>query len=188
MGGSELELIQRALHDDDLEAWAQIMTNYKRAVFGICLGILRNAADAEDTAQEAFIRAYEKLHTYKIERKFSTWLFTVAANLCKNKLRRAKFSLPLKRDDLLAGAEPGADELAAQDALQAAVRRALDRLRFDYRAPMLLRFYADLDYKEIAAVLGVPEGTVKTRLHRGKRELKRMLEQEGGLEHGRQAA
>lgn len=187
MGESELVLIQRAL-DKDMEAWAQIMTNYKRAVFGICLGILRNVADAEDTTQEAFIRAYEKLHTYNLQRKFSTWMFTVAANLCKNKLRRAKFSLPLKNSDLLEGTEPGADELVAQDALQRAVRRALDRLRFDYRAPMVLRFYADLDYKDIAVVLGIPEGTVKTRLHRGKQELKRMLEQEGGLEHGRQAA
>lgn len=186
MGESELRLIQRALNQD-MEAWAQIMTNYKRAVFGIALGILKNAAEAEDTAQEAFIRAYEKLHTYNIQRKFSTWLFTVTANLCKNKLRRAKFSVPLKNEHLVEGTDDP-DAMVAQDKLQKSIRQALERLRFDYRAPLVLRFYADLDYKDIAEVLGVPEGTIKTRLHRGKQELKRMLEQEGGLTHGRQAA
>jgi len=184
MGESELRLIQRALNRD-MEAWAQIMNNYKRAVFGISLGILRNAADAEDTTQEAFIRAYEKLHTYNLKRKFSTWLFTVAANLCKNKLRRAKFSVPLRRPHTLADDTDPA-QLAAQDALQQTVRRALDRLRFDYRAPLVLRFYADLDYKDIARVLGIPEGTVKTRLHRGKQALRQQLEQEGGRERERQ--
>lgn len=184
MGESELGLIQRALNQD-MEAWAQIMINYKRAVFGIALGILHNTADAEDTAQEAFIRAYEKLHTYNLKRKFSTWLFTVTANLCKNKLRRAKFTVPLKQANWLEGGDDPA-ELAAKDELQQTVRQALDRLRFNYRAPMVLRFYADLDYKEISEVLDIPEGTVKTRLHRGKQELKRLLGQEGGLDHGRQ--
>lgn len=184
MGESELGLIQRALNQD-MEAWAQIMTNYKRAVFGIAYGLLRNAADAEDTAQEAFIRAYEKLHTYNMKQKFSTWLFTVTANLCKNKLRRARFVLPLRHVQQDEGDDPA--EIVAQDQLQQAVRRALGRLRFDYRAPLMLRFYADLDYQDIAQVLGVPEGTVKTRLHRAKQELKHLLDQEGGLEHGRQA-
>jgi len=186
MGESELELIQRSLNQD-MEAWAQIMINYKRAVFGVSLGILRNTADAEDTAQEAFIRAYEKLHTYNMQRKFSTWLFTVAANLCKNKLRRAKFSTALKEEQWVEGGEDPA-QIHERDELQQKVRKALDKLRFDYRAPMVLRFYADLDYKEIADVLGVPEGTVKTRLHRGKQDLKKIMDKEGGLEHGRQTA
>jgi RNA polymerase sigma-70 factor (ECF subfamily) len=186
MGESELRLIQRALNRD-MEAWAEIMNNYKRAVFGVSLGILKNVADAEDTTQEAFIRAYEKLHTYNMQKKFSTWLFTVAANLCKNKLRRAKFSTALKSESMLVDERDPA-MIAAQDEMQQKVRKALDNLRYDYRAPMVLRFYADLDYKEIAEVLDVPEGTIKTRLHRGKQELRRLLEQEGGLEHGRQTA
>jgi RNA polymerase sigma-70 factor (ECF subfamily) len=186
MGESELRLIQRALNRD-MEAWAEIMTNYKRAVFGVSLGILKNVADAEDTTQEAFIRAYEKLHLYNMQKKFSTWLFTVAANLCKNKLRRAKFSTSLKNEAYLVDERDPA-MIAAQDEMQERVRKALDNLRYDYRAPMVLRFYADLDYKEIAEVLDVPEGTIKTRLHRGKEELRRLLEKEGGLEHGRQTA
>jgi len=186
MGEGELQLIQRALNQD-MEAWAQIMSNYKRAVFGVSLGILRNATDAEDAAQEAFIRAYEKLHTYDLKRKFSTWLFTVTANLCKNKLRRARFSVPLRDSYDAPSPDDTPAEAAALDALQETVRRGLDRLRFEYRAPLTLRFYADLDYKDIADVLGIPEGTVKTRIHRGKQELKRWLEKEGGLDHGRQA-
>lgn len=186
MGEGELRLIQRALNQD-LEAWAQIMSNYKRAVFGIALGILRNAADAEDATQEAFIRAYERLHTYDLSRKFSTWLFAVTANLCKNKLRRARFSVPLQSNYDVAGEDDPAAEAAA-DARAELVRRGLNRLRFDYRAPLTLRFYAGLEYKEIAEILNVPEGTIKTRIHRAKQELKRWLEKEGGLEHGRQAA
>lgn len=177
MAEGELELIRRSLNGE-IEAWGEIVCRYKEAVFGVAMGILGNAADAEDASHDAFIRAYENLRRYDLSRRFSTWLFAIAANLCKNKLRRERFFTPLRHASrLVAKANPA--EQVAKDELAMKVRESLDELSFKYRAPLVLRFYADMDYKEIAQALNLPEGTVKTRLHRGKLELKRILEQKG---------
>jgi RNA polymerase sigma-70 factor (ECF subfamily) len=178
MGEGELELIQQALQGD-IDAWGEIVRRYKSAVFGVALGILGNPADAEDAAQDAFIRAFENLHRYDLKRKFSTWLFTVTANLCKNKLRREKFFTPLKNLAQLRGPAEDPAEQVAREEREALVQQALQSLDEKYRAPLVLRFYGDLDYKEIAQALSLPEGTVKTRIHRGKAALKRWLETKG---------
>jgi RNA polymerase sigma-70 factor (ECF subfamily) len=174
---SERELIEKSL-SGDLDSWGKIVTRYKQAVFGVSLHILGRPADAEDAMKDAFIRAYQSLHTFDIERKFSTWLFTVTANICKNKLRREKFFSPLKHISKVVGGEDPA-RTAARDERHQMLRDSLQELDESYRMPMVLRFYQDMDYKEIAEVLQLPEGTVKTRLHRGKLELKRILEAKG---------
>lgn len=173
----ELELIQRSL-DGELEAWGEIVKRYKQAVFGIALGILGNPADAEDATQDAFIRAYENLHRYDLKRKFSTWIFTIVSNICKNQLRRQRFG-SIEDEARIAATNGDPAREVLRDEHSKLVREALNRLRFDYRAPLILRYYAGLDYKEIARVLRIPEGTVKTRIHRGKAELRRILEEKG---------
>lgn len=179
MGEGELELIRRSLNGQ-IEAWGEIVSRYKEAVFGVAMGILGNAADAEDASHDAFIRAYENLRRYDLSRRFSTWLFAITANLCKNKLRRERFFAPLRHASrLAANSNFNPAEQAAKEELSMKVRESLDELSFKYRAPLVLRFYADMDYKEIAHALNLPEGTVKTRLHRGKLELRRILEQKG---------
>lgn len=177
VGEGELELIRRSLNGE-IEAWGEIVRRYKEAVFGVAMGILGNAADAEDISHDAFIRAYENLRRYDLSRRFSTWLFAITANLCKNKLRRERFFAPLRHASRIAAASNPAEQVAKEE-LSTKVRESLNELSFKYRAPLVLRFYADLDYKEIAQALDLPEGTVKTRLHRGKLELKRILEQKG---------
>lgn len=181
MGEGELELIQRALHGDT-SAWGEIVRRYKDAVFGIAIGILGNPADAEDATHDAFIRAYEGLHTFHLDKRFSTWIFAVTANVCKNKLRRERIFTPLKYISRLTKGSDPAQQLAHQERTQI-IRDAIDQLGPAYRAPLVLRYYADLDYKEIAEALGLPEGTVKTRLHRAKAQLKRILEQKGVTGH-----
>jgi RNA polymerase sigma-70 factor (ECF subfamily) len=173
----ELELLQQALAGD-LEAWGEMVTRYKRAVFGIALGILGNPADAEDATQDAFIRAYENLRRYDLRRRFSTWIFTIVSNICKNRLRQERFTSRLEDETQVPG---GADPaLAAVEAERGRlIKEALSELDFKYRAPLVLRYYSDLDYQEIAQILGLPEGTVKTHLHRGKAELKKILERKG---------
>jgi|FaiFalFF_MnMetaG_3_1042247.scaffolds.fasta_scaffold01324_4 RNA polymerase sigma-70 factor (ECF subfamily) len=183
MGAGELELIQRALHGD-VDAWGEIVRRYKDAVFGIALGILGNPADAEDAAHDAFIRAYEGLHTFHLEKRFSTWIFAVTANVCKNKLRRERLFAPLKYISKLTKGSDPAQQLAQEERTRT-IREAIEQLKPAYRMPLVLRYYADLDYKEIAEALGLPEGTVKTRLHRAKAELKRILEQKGVAHHAR---
>lgn len=173
----ELELLRRSLAGD-LKAWGEIVQRYKRAVFGIAMGILGNAADAEDAAQDAFIRAYENLRRFDLSRRFSTWIFTIVSNICKNRLRRERIRerIPDARQ-IPGGADPA--EEAAWEERGGLIKEALAELGFKYRAPLVLRYYSELDYKEIAQILGLPQGTVKTRLHRGKAELRRILELKG---------
>ena len=81
----------RASLAGETEAWGEIVSRYKEAVFGLCLGFLRNRADAEDLTHDAFIRAYVNLRRYRLDKKFSTWLFTIASNLCRNRLRYRRY-------------------------------------------------------------------------------------------------
>ncbi len=181
MGQGELELLQETMNGN-LEAWGEIVRRYQDATYGIALGILKNSADAEDIAQDAFIRAYQKLDLYDMSKKFSTWLFTITANLAKNRLRRERFLAPLKDTVPLFGGEDPA-EAAERDERQTLVQEALASLDDKYRMPLVLRFYGELDYREVAEALGVPEGTVKTRIHRGKQALKDRLTAKGVTDH-----
>ena len=172
----EVSLLRASL-SGETDAWGEIIGRYKDAVFGLCLGFLRNRADAEDLTHDAFIRAYVNLRRYDIEKRFSTWLFTIAANLCRNRLRYRRnhpvAELPFQ---IRGGADPAT--IVADGDRHGRVREALTRLPFGYRAPLVLRFYNDLSYREIATILAIPEGTVKTRIHRGKAMLKQRMEEE----------
>jgi RNA polymerase sigma-70 factor (ECF subfamily) len=175
---TERRLIEKSLAGD-MQSWGEIVTRYKQAVFGVALHILGNPADAEDAAQDAFIRAYQGLSTYRSDLgKFSTWLFTITANICKNKQRREGFFSRLRRISKIPGGEDPARATARDERAQR-LRDALQELDESYRLPLVLRYYQDMDYREIAQALQLPEGTVKTRLHRGKLELKRILESKG---------
>ena len=176
-GQDEVSLLRASLAGET-EAWGEIITRYKEAVFGLCLGFLRNRADAEDLTHDAFIRAYVNLRRYRLDKRFSTWIFTIASNLCRNRLRYRRYhpvvSLPAQLDG---GADPA--RIVAREDRGIKIRQRLDRLPYNYRAPLVLRYYNELSYKEIAEVLSLPEGTVKTRIHRGKMALKEALEKDG---------
>jgi len=169
----ELELLQRSLQGD-LEAWGEIVRRYKDAVFGVAIAILRNRADAEDAVQEAFIRAYERLERYDLSRRFSTWMFTVTANVAKNMLRKRRPELPPR--------QPWPEDPAHavhKDETLSLVREAVWALPEAYRAPLVLRYWQDLELAEIGRVLGMRTGTVKTRLHRGRALLRALLAEQG---------
>jgi RNA polymerase sigma-70 factor (ECF subfamily) len=172
----EVSLLRASL-EGETEAWGEIISRYKDAVFGLCLGFLRNRADAEDITHDAFIRAYVNLRRYNLDKRFSTWLFTIAANLCRNRLRyRRNHPVAELPDQIRGGKDPAS--IVARDDRHAEVREALTRLPYGYRAPLVLRFYNDLAYREIAEILSIPEGTVKTRIHRGKNMLRQRMEEE----------
>jgi len=170
----ELELVQKSLAGD-LEAWGEIVRRYKEAVYGVTVAILRNRADAEDAVQEAFIRAYERLHHYDLSRRFSTWLFTVAANVAKNMLRKRRRQDPPAKLDCA----PDPAEATWKEEVEQAVREAVWSLPEIYRVPMVLRYWHELDLSEISQVLGIRPGTVKTRLHRGRALVRAQLVQRG---------
>ncbi len=181
MGQGELELLQETMNGN-VDAWGEIVRRYQGATYGVALGILKNGADAEEITQDAFVRAYQKLDLYDMSKKFSTWLFTLTANLAKNRLRRERFMAPLKDTFQLFGGEDPADA-AERDERRSHVQEALASLDEKYRMPLVLRFYGELDYQEVADALGIPEGTVKTRIHRGKQALQDRLTAKGVTDH-----
>lgn len=175
-GQDEVSLLRASLNGET-EAWGEIVARYKDAVFGLCLGFLRNRADAEDVTHDAFIRAYDNLRRYHLEKRFSTWIFTIAANLCRNRLRYRRNHPVVEPPSNLSGGNDPAVIVEREDRWRR-IRVGLSRLPYSYRAPLVLRFYNDLSYREIGEILAIPEGTVKTRIHRGKAMLRKEVERE----------
>jgi RNA polymerase sigma-70 factor (ECF subfamily) len=178
----EVNLLRRSLHGDS-EAWGEIVWRYKEAVFGITLGILRQHADAEDATHDTFIRAYDNLRRYRLEKRFSTWLFTIATNICKNRLRERRYHPVLSADPQIEEAAPDYAVIIKQMELEERLRNALAELPTKYRAPLVLRYWNNLAYKEIAEILSTPEGTIKTYIHRAKVALKQKLDKREVMEN-----
>jgi RNA polymerase sigma-70 factor (ECF subfamily) len=140
--------------------------------------MLGNAVEAADAAQETFIRAYTRLDTYDPARKFSSWLLAIASHYCVDMLRRRRMNY-LSLDDLPPMIElsmpkttqPEQVVVREQDA--SAVQKLLEVLPLSYRTPVILRYWYDMSYREIAETMGVTESTIKTRLHRARAKLAR---------------
>lgn len=181
----EAPLIHPADHPDDQalvaaalagrsEAFGTLVERYDRAVYHLAFRTLRDAEEARDVTQEAFFKAYRSLRTFKPGNKFSTWIFAIAYHACCDRLtRRKRYSndeMP-ERADSAAG--PESQAVAADEARQ--LRAAIEALPEKYRTVITLYHLQGRQYEEIAQVLGIPMGTVKTHLFRAKEQLRRML-------------
>jgi RNA polymerase sigma-70 factor (ECF subfamily) len=159
------------------EAFGALVGRYDRAVYHLAYRTLRDQEEARDVAQEAFFKAYRSLRTFKPGAKFSTWLFAITYHACCDRLsRRKRFSneeLP-ERADTAAGPE---SEAIANDEAQR-LRGAIAALPEKYRTVITLYHLQGRQYEEIAQVLGMPMGTVKTHLFRAKEQLRRILNEE----------
>lgn len=163
--------IARARQGDD-EAFTRLVEVYQRPVFNLCYRMLGDAAEAEDAAQETFIRAYTRIDSYDPSRKFSSWLLAIASHYCIDRLRRRRFSL-VSWDDLppwrwLPDSDPQPEEITLRHESQRQVQALLDGLPPDYRAAVILRYWHDLSYEEIASALGATLPAVKSRLFRAR--------------------
>ena len=175
-------LVRRALAGDQ-EAFATIVEKYKDPVFNVAYRMLGNPTEAEDVAQETFVRAYTQLRTYQEGRRFSTWLLSIASHLSIDQLRRRRFlALPLENApflewiaDLGAGPEQAALQVEASDEMQ----KVLSVLPPKYRTVLVLRYWYDLSYEEIAEMLGLTSALVKARLHRARELVARTLKAQG---------
>lgn len=182
-------LVERCL-GGDASAWEEIVRLYNRRIYNLCYRFAGSADDAEDLTQEVFIRMYRTLKSYDVGRgSFITWVTTITRNLLvdhfrRSKLERASESLdasPVADEDAPTLGEQLADTAAGPEIrvqsqeTQKMVHLALQRLSPELREAVILRDLQDLDYREIAAVLKVPEGTVKSRINRGRTELARLL-------------
>lgn len=156
------------------EAFGTLVKRYDRAVYHLAFRTLRDQEEARDVTQEAFFKAYRSLRTFKPGAKFSTWIFSIAYHACCDRLsRRKRYS----NDELPERADPSTGPEAAAIAGDEArrLRAAIEALPEKYRSVITLYHLQGRQYEEIAQVLGIPMGTVKTHLFRAKEQLRRML-------------
>jgi RNA polymerase sigma-70 factor (ECF subfamily) len=183
------QIVRRCM-DGDSGAWAELVRTHHRRVYGLCYRFTGNAADAEDLTQDVFLKIYSNLASFDLTRgSLQVWITTMTRNLLVDNFRRTKNlrvtgslddgwdeSDELRPMDRLVAVGPSPHESAAQKELSKMVQDALACVSVELREAVILRDFQDLDYKEIAQVLGIPEGTVKSRISRGRAELARLLE------------
>jgi RNA polymerase sigma-70 factor (ECF subfamily) len=167
------ELVTMTLHGHP-EAFATLVERYDRAVYHLAYRTMQNVEDARDATQEAFFKAFRSLRTFKPGAKFSTWIFAIVYHACCDRLdRRKRYSneeLPERAD-----ATPGPEQQAIDLDEARRLRIAIDQLPEKYRTVITLYHLQGRQYEEIAQVLGLPMGTVKTHLFRAKEHLRKLL-------------
>ena len=175
----------------DSQAWQQLVVSQHRRIYAICYRFTGSSTDAEDLTQDVFLKLYKNLASFDTQKgSFQTWITTLARNLLvdhfrRTRLDRASDSLDATFDgeedgqtmgDRLADHRPSQEQHVAGLELKVKVQNALKQLSPELREAVILRDLEDMDYKEIAQVLRIPEGTVKSRISRGRGELARLLQ------------
>jgi RNA polymerase sigma-70 factor, ECF subfamily len=175
----------------DVVAWEEIVQRYNRRIYNICYRFAGSGDDAQDLTQEVFIKMFRTLNTYDVERgAFMTWVTTITRNLLVDHFRKSKQdrvtesldTTPSEHEDAMPLSEkiedksPAADLSVQSRETRELVHNALQKLSPELREAVILRDLQDMDYKDIATVLKVPEGTVKSRINRGRAELARLLQ------------
>jgi RNA polymerase sigma-70 factor (ECF subfamily) len=184
-------LLVRRCIAGDAAAWEEIVQRYHRRIYNICYRFTGTGNDADDLTQEVFIKMYRTLNTYDVDRgAFMTWVTTVTRNLLVDHFRKTRQdrvtdsldttssdhedTLPL--GERIPDRGPTPDTKVQSREAKEAVHEALQKLSPELREALILRDLQDFDYREIATVLKVPEGTVKSRINRGRAELARLLQ------------
>lgn len=167
----------KRFQDSDLKAFEELIRKYQDRVYNLCRYMVRDPQDAQDAAQDVFLKAYRGIREFRPEASLYTWLYRIAVNTCldyKRKARRdALKNEPLPED--LPSTDPFPAELYESRENTEAIQAALQKLPQKLRAPIVLREIDGLSYEEIAEVLHASVGTVKSRISRGREELRRIL-------------
>ena len=184
------ESLMLRYRDGDVRAFELLVTRHRKALFNFILRFVRDTAQAEDVTQETFLRLVKGADAYERQAKFTTWLYTIARNLCVDASRRGKhrkaasLDAPLGDDDnagslldLLPDGSAGVDRQAQSRELGLRLRQAIESLPDEQREIFLLREVADLQFNEIANVIGCPENTVKSRMRYALEKLREALEE-----------
>ena len=178
-----------AARSGDQEAFGQLVRLYEKRVFALTLRMCKNPADAEEAAQEAFLAAWQGLPFFRGESSFSTWLYRLVSNACVDLLRRegrhkaaAGPSLNDEEADLdVADTAPSPQSLAERAELKEQIEAGLAALPDDYRAVLVLREIHQRSYQEISDILSLDLGTVKSRINRGRKQLRKFLLESGNF-------
>ena len=179
---NELLLISRA-RGGDREAFGELVEQYRDNVYRLAYRMCGNAYDADEAAQEAFVAAWRALPNFRGDAKFSTWLYRLTTNAAIDVMRREKRHQTVGDGEMidLADDADSPQETVERTEQQEAVQKALATLSEEYREVLLLRYMEELDYAEIAEVLQLPSGTVKSRINRAKAALKTALLKSGNI-------
>jgi RNA polymerase sigma-70 factor (ECF subfamily) len=177
MNDQEVVWIEQA-REGDQRAFGLLVQAYQKPVFNLTYRMLGNAQEAEDAAQETFLRAYSSLRQYQIEHKFSTWLFAIANHHCIDRLRKRRVSFVSIEDNPVLENMTGESPLPERQALMreqsAEMQRLLQELEPDYRLPLILRYWEDYSYEEIAATMEITVAAVKSRLFRARQQIAKL--------------
>lgn len=179
-------LIKETLSGDK-ESFAILINRYKDKIFNLCYRMMNNYHDAEDISQETFLQVYKKLNGFKLGQKFQNWLFTIAINLCRNKLKRDRIikfisidkTIDTEEDKLpfqIKDKSPSPEECFILEEEKKKIYRLVRSLPVKYRPVFLLRYLEGLPYQEIVEITGLPIGTVETYLFRAKKLILKNIE------------
>lgn len=171
---SEAELVQRCL-DGDAEAVRELVQRFERPVYGLCLRMLRHRQDAEDAAQESLVRMCRHLGSWDGSRSLLPWVLAISANRCRTALEKRSRVPPSG----ISAAEPAEHADPESRDIGEELERALALLREEYRLCFILFYQQELSIIEVSEILAVPEGTVKTWLHRARKQLAESLRTRG---------
>ena len=163
----------------DARAFEELVAAHQHRVFGVALRMLGNASEAEEIAQEAFLRAHRSLAEFRGDSRLSTWLYAIVSRLCLNRLASSdRKAVAHGEEILLRVADPrgGPEADAERSELESALHHAIAELSEERRVVVILRDFEGLAYEEIATVLSLELGTVRSRLHRARMDLKDKLE------------
>ena len=185
MGTTDEDLVA-AFQEGDAAAFEELVSRWDRKIHGAIYRVVGGDEDARDLCQEAFLKAYRGLGTFKREARFSSWLYQIAINVCRDRLRRRRGKTAVSLDKMeeepgrsLRTSAPSPLELVEARDVRRQVEQAMATLSADEREVVILKEYQDLTFPEIAEVLDVPLSTVKTRLYRGLSQLRHRLERQG---------
>ena len=184
-GDDDAEMIQAVLEGDP-QAYRVLVERYERRIYFVVYGMVRNTEDARDLAQEAFVKAFQNLHRFRLDSKFYTWICRIAMNLSIDHLRKMKHRGHAEFDEMRSKSE-GAQvvrlhsqnmdpsEAASRKQVLKTIMDAVDTLPDDQRQVLVLRELEEMPYREISEILDVPEGTVMSRLYYARRRLQELL-------------
>ncbi len=173
-------LIRQTL-DGQLDAFGNLITRYQDRLYSSMVYVLRSESEAEDVVQDAFILAMTKLSSFKGNSQFYTWLYRIAHNVAISRIRRRKPTVSLEATENatrfdLPGDGPAPDDRIVREESASELKMALGKLSEEHRRILILREMDELDYEAISEILDLPVGTVRSRLHRARNQLKQTLE------------
>jgi RNA polymerase sigma-70 factor (ECF subfamily) len=195
---SEAKLIERLVARDE-RAFNALVRAYERRVFALVLRMIGNRAEAEDLAQEVFVQVFKAIGSFRGESKLSTWVYRIAINLCKNRSKYLRVRHAGEQEEIEALQErvpmgevkranvaqiDRPDDMLAGKQVERIVQEAILQLEPSFRECLVLCDVEELSYAEIGIITGLPEGTVKSRIHRGRAQLKELVEKALGEKIG----